>query len=79
MGKALANKVRDVYHGVAKETGATTEEVDEVMSSTWQAVAKFIAENRFNAIYLRHLGTFYGKEEIAYMIEKTKNKNNEKG
>jgi len=80
MTKYIPKKPKEIYTKVATDLDITVEEVDDVITSVWSAVAKFIAEDPFNAIYLRHLGTFYGRTDIAYMIEqaKKKNKKNEK-
>jgi len=73
----IITKQKKIYKEIADELDTTVEIVDDVVSSTWMAVAKFMAEDRENAIYLRHLGTFYGKKEMIYMIEQSKNKNKE--
>lgn len=74
----IITKQKEIYKEIANELDTTVETVDDVVTSTWMAVAKFMAEDRENAIYLRHLGTFYGKKEIIYYMEKNKLKTDEK-
>ena len=69
---ALLTKSRELHKDIAEECNTTMDIVDDVISNTWFGVAKFMAEDKENAIYLRHLGTFYGSKEVAYKIEQNK-------
>lgn len=76
-GNHLPTQIKEVYAKVAKDINVPYTTVIDVMDYVWKGVSTFMAEDRLNAIYLRHLGTFWGKKEIAYCIDKYSKKDKE--
>ena len=68
------SKVRSLNKEVAYEQGLTISEVEQIIDSMWIATKEFIAQDPLNAIYLRNLGTFYGRESIMNHVNKAREK-----
>ena len=68
------NKTRSITKEVAYEQGLDIAQVELIIDSMWIATKEFIEQDPLNAIYLRNLGTFYGKESIMNHVNKAREK-----
>ena len=63
----IQSKIRSIQKELSDETDLPVSDIELITSSMWEALKEFIEKDQMNAVYLRHLGTFYGKKE---MVEK---------
>jgi hypothetical protein len=68
------SKIRTINKEVAQEENVSIQDVEDMTSSMWETLKAVIESNPVNALYLRFLGTFYGKESIASVIEEARRK-----
>lgn len=59
------SKIRAIYNEIASELNLTQAEVEIMINSMWEGTKEFMEADDLNAIYLRHLGTFYGKKTVV--------------
>jgi len=62
------SKIKAIHKEVAQEAGITLTQVENIMESVWETLRLTIEDDPRNAIYLRHLGTFYGKESMIVRL-----------
>lgn len=70
------SKIRAINKQVAQETDVSIQDVEEMVDSMWETLKKVVESSPVNALYLRFLGTFYGKDVIAAHVEKARRKRN---
>lgn len=71
-------KIRLINKEIAQETKLSPSEVEQIISSMWEFLQHIIEDSPTNALYLRHLGTFYGKESINRVISEYRKKKDER-
>lgn len=70
------SKIRAINKQVAQETNVSIQNVEEMTDSMWETLKNIVESSPVNALYLRFLGTFYGKEAVAAHVEKFRKKRN---
>lgn len=65
-------KIRMIYKEIASEQSVTIEDIELCVDSMWSTLKGVMMSHPLNALYLRHLGTFYGREGVYENIKKFK-------
>lgn len=61
----MQSKIRAIYNEIASELNLSNAEIEIMVNSMWEGTKEVMEADDLNAIYLRHLGTFYGKKTVV--------------